>query len=412
MSKRTPALGFIFIVVLLDVIGLGIVIPIFPNLLSEIGNLTMGEASRVGNRLVTAYALMQFIFAPVLGGLSDKYGRRTVLLIALFGFTVDYLFLALAPTIALFFVGRLFAGICGASFTTATAYVADVSPPEKRAQNFGLIGAAFGLGFIIGPAIGGFLGDIDVRMPFYVAAGLTLVNFIYGLFVLPESLPKDQRREFNWKRANPIGSLGQLKKNTLILGLATALFFVYIAAYSVQGNWSYFGAEVFDWGPREIGISLTVVGVLVALVQAVLIRVSTKKFGQVKTVYIGLFCNFLGLALFAISTEVWMIYSFMAIYVLGGLSGPTLQGIMSSQVPNSEQGELQGGLTSLVSLTSIFGPIIMGEVFFYFTKNESLYFPGASFALGAILSLTCFILVLRALKGYKENNEQPAAESA
>ena len=405
MSKRSPALGFIFIVVLLDVIGLGIVIPIFPKLLSDIGDLTMGEASRVGNRLVTAYALMQFIFAPVLGGLSDKFGRRTVLLIALFGFTVDYLFLALAPTITLFYVGRLFAGICGASFTTATAYVADVSPPEKRAQNFGLIGAAFGLGFIIGPAIGGFLGDIDIRMPFYVAAGLTLVNFIYGLFVLPESLPKEQRRAFNWKRANPIGSLGQLKKNQLILGLATALFFVYIAGYAVQGNWSYYGAEVFNWGPQEIGVSLTVVGVLVALVQAGLIRIVTRRFGQVKTVYIGLFCNLLGLALFAISTQVWMIYSFMVIYVLGGLAGPTLQGIMSSQVPNSEQGELQGGLTSLVSLTAIFGPLIMGEVFFYFTKNESVYFPGASFALGAALSLVCLVLVVRALKEYK--TEQP-----
>lgn len=410
MAKKTPALGFILITVLIDVIGIGIIIPIFPDLLKEIGDLTTGEASRVGNLLVTAYALMQFVFAPILGGISDQYGRRIVLLIALFGFTIDYLFLAFAPTIALFFVGRLFAGICGASFTTASAYVADVSPPEKRAQNFGLIGAIFGLGFIIGPVIGGFLGGMDIRLPFYVSAVLTFLNFLYGLFVLPESLPKEQRRKFDWKRANPVGSLKQLRKSEVVLGLATALFFVYIAAHSVQSNWSYFGAEVFDWGPKEIGLSLMVVGVLVAVVQAVLIRTTTKKFGQVKTIYIGLFCNFLGLILFSVSSEVWMIYSFLVVYVLGGLAGPTLQGIMSSQVKNEEQGELQGGLTSLVSLTSIIGPPIMGYTFFYFTKSDELYFPGASFALGAILSLICVILTYRTLRNYNEN--QPAEGTA
>lgn len=400
MAKRTPALGFILITVLLDVIGIGIIIPIFPDLLKEIGGLTTGEASRVGNLLVTAYALMQFVFAPILGGISDQYGRRVVLLIALFGFTVDYLFLAFAPTITLFFIGRLFAGICGASFTTASAYVADVSPPEKRAQNFGMIGAIFGLGFIIGPLLGGFLGGLDIRLPFYVSAGLTFLNFIYGLFVLPESLPKSKRRSFSWKRANPIGSLNQLKKNEVILGLASALFFVYIAAHSVQSNWSYFGAEVFDWGPKEIGFSLMVVGVFVALVQAVLIRVVTKKVGEVKTIYLGLLFNFLGLILFAISDQLWMIYSFLVIYVLGGLAGPTLQGIMSSQVKSEEQGELQGGLTSLVSLTSIIGPPLMGTTFFYFTKSDDLYFPGASFALGAIMSLICIVLTYRTLRNY------------
>ena len=402
MAKRTPALGFILITVLLDVIGIGIIIPIFPDLLKEIGNLSTGEAARVGNLLVTAYALMQFIFAPILGGISDQYGRRSVLLIALVGFTIDYLFLALAPTIALFFVGRLFAGICGASFTTASAYIADVSPAEKRAQNFGLLGAVFGLGFIIGPLIGGFLGGISVRTPFYFAAGITFLNFLYGLFILPESLPKENRRAFSWKRANPIGSLRKLKKNETILGLASALFFVYIAAHAVQSNWSYFGDEVLDWGPKEIGISLTVVGVLVALVQAVLIRFVTKKLGSVKTIYLGLAFNSLGLVLFALSTEVWMIYSFLVVYVLGGLAGPTIQGIISSQVPNSEQGELQGGLTSLVSLTSIFGPLIMGFVFFYFTETSDLYFPGASFALGAILSIICIVLTYRTLRSYQD----------
>lgn len=409
MSKRTPGLGFIFAVVLIDIIGIGIVIPIFPELLKEMGGLTYGEASRVGGRLVTIYAIMQFVFAPILGGLSDRYGRRPVILIALVGLAVDYLFLAMAPTIALLFVGRIFAGICGASFTTASAYIADVSPPEKRAQNFGMLGAAFGLGFIIGPAIGGLLGAIDLRLPFYVAAGLTFINFLYGIFILPESLPKEKRRAFDWKRANPIGSLGKLRKNEIILGLATALFFVYIAAHSVQTNWSYFGAEQFGWETDDIGTSLTVVGVMVALVQAVLIRVATKKFGQVKTVYIGLLCNFLGLVLFAVTKEVWMLYAFLAVYVMGGLAGPTLQGILSAQVPNNEQGELQGAMTSLVSVTSIFGPIIMTETFFFFTKNPDLYFPGAAFALGAALSLVCFVLIYRLLSRTNVTGEQSTA---
>lgn len=402
MSQKTPALGFILVTVLIDVIGIGIIIPIFPKLLEEIGGLTTAEAAGIGALLVTAYAVMQFIFAPILGGISDQYGRRIVLLIALLGFTVDYLFLAFAPTIALFFVGRLFAGICGASFTTASAYVADISPHEKRAQNFGLIGAIFGLGFIIGPGIGGYLGGIDIRMPFYISAGLTFLNFLYGLFVLPESLPKSKRRMFSWKRANPIGSLNQLRNNEIILGLATALFFVYIAAHSVQSNWSYWGKEVFNWTPGQIGNSLMVVGILVALVQAVLIRFAVKIFGSVKTIYIGLIFNCIGLVLFSLATEVWMVYTFLAVYVLGGLAGPTLQGIMSSQVASDEQGELQGGLTSLVSLTSIIGPSIMGGVFYYFTKSEKLYFPGAAFALGAIFSLTCVLLTYRTLRNYNE----------
>lgn len=415
-KTRTPALGFIFITVLIDIIGLGLVIPIFPDLLSELGNMSYGEASRTGTRLVTVYAIMQFVCAPILGGLSDKYGRRTVILISLIGLAVDYVFLALAPTIALLFIGRVIAGICGASFTTASAYIADVSTPEKRAKNFGMLGAAFALGFIIGPALGGLLGSYGLRFPFFVAAGLTFVNFLYGVFILPESLPKDQRREFSWKRANPIGSLGQLKKNPVILGLATAIFFLYIASHSVQSTWSYFGAEMFSWETTDIGLSLTVVGVMVAIVQGGLIGVFTKKFGNKKTIYIGLFLNFVGLLLFAFADSTILLYIFLAVYVMGGLAGPTLQGIMSGQVPNNEQGELQGGLTSLMSLSSIFGPLMMGETFYFFTKPAH-YFPGAAFALGAVFSLVCLVLCYRTLKKIKEPKEPitpsstPIAES-
>uniref|UniRef100_UPI004048B201 MFS transporter n=1 Tax=Roseivirga sp. TaxID=1964215 RepID=UPI004048B201 len=259
MSKRTPALGFIFITVLIDVIGIGIIIPVMPQLLEELGAGSAGEASMTGGILLSSYAIMQFFFAPILGGLSDKYGRRLIILISLFGLTIDYLFLALAPTIALLFVGRIIAGIGGASFTTASAYIADVSTPEKRAQNFGLLGAAFGLGFVLGPAIGGFLGDIGTRIPFFAAAGLTMLNWIYGFFILPESLSKENRREFSWKRANPIGSLKQLRTYPLMFGLITSIFIIYIATHSVNSTWSFFNEEVFDWSPKQIGLSLTYV---------------------------------------------------------------------------------------------------------------------------------------------------------
>ena len=397
MSKRTPALGFILFTVLLDVIGIGIIIPVIPGLLAELGIPDAGEASFTGGLLLFTYAFMQFLFAPILGGLSDQYGRRLVILIALFGLTVDYIVVAFAPTIAWLFGARIVAGICGASFTSASAYVADISAPEDRPKNFGMIGAAFGLGFILGPVLGGLLGQYDIRLPFFVSAGLTLLNFIYGLFVLPESLSKDNRRRFEWKRANPVGSIKNLRKYPFLQNLFIAFFIIYVAGHAVQSNWSFFGKEVFDWTEFEIGVSLAVVGFFVAIVQAVLIGKAVKKFGQNKTVYLGLTFNLLGFILFAMATQEWMIYSFLAVYVMGGLAGPTLQGLMSSQVPANEQGELMGALTSLQNLGNIFGPLIMTGTFFYFTTKSEMYFPGAAFALGALFSVVSFSIIYKTL---------------
>lgn len=401
MSKRTPALGFILITVLIDVIGVGIIIPIIPELLAELG--VEGNAAFTGGLLIFSYAIMQFLFAPVLGGLSDQYGRRLVILISLIGLTADYLLTAFAPTIMWLFAGRIIAGIGGASFTTASAYIADISAPEKRAQNFGMIGAVFGLGFIIGPLIGGFLGGIDTRLPFFVAAGLTFLNWLYGFFILPESLPKENRRKFDWKRANPVGNLRGLNRYPILTNLFIAFFIIYVAGHAVQSNWSFFGEEVFGWKAFDIGLSLTVVGISVAIVQAVLIRSAVKKLGQRKTVLAGLIFNFIGLVLFAMAVQEWMIYSFLVVYVLGGLAGPTLQGIMSSNVPANEQGELMGSLTSLQSLGNIFGPLIMTGTFTYFTSNENFYFAGSAFTLAAVLSLCSGILVYRTIrrKAYK-----------
>lgn len=403
MSKRTPALGFILFTVLLDVIGIGIIIPILPDLLLDLGVPNNGEAARIGGFLISIYAVVQFFFAPILGGLSDQYGRRPIILIALFGLTIDYIVVALAPTLIWLFAARIVAGICGASFTSASAYVADISSPEDRPKNFGMIGAAFGLGFILGPVVGGVLGEINTRLPFYVSAGIAALNFIYGYFVLPESLSKENRRKFDWKRANPIGSFKSLKKYPILKNLFIAFLIIYIASHAVQSNWAYFGKEVFAWSKLDIGISLAIVGFFVAIVQAVLIGRSVKKIGQNKTIYIGLACNLIGFILFAMVTEEWMIYSFLAVYVMGGLAGPTLQGVMSTQVPANEQGELMGSITILQNLGNIIGPIIMTSTFFYFTTTSEIYFPGAAFALAALFSIVSGTIIYKTISKRKES---------
>ncbi len=407
-AKRNAALGFIFITLLIDVTGWGIIIPVTPDLVQQLTGRPVNEASTIGGWLLFAYAVMQFIWSPILGGLSDKYGRRPVLLFALFGFGADYIFQAMAPTIQWLFVGRLIAGITGASFTTAAAYIADISEPEKRAQNFGLIGAAFGIGFIVGPLIGGLCSKFGPRVPFYVAAALTFLNFLYGYFVLPESLTKENRRPFDWKRANPVGALQKLGKSPVLVGLSLSLMLLYIAAHAVQSNWNYYTIFMFKWDATMVGISLGVVGLLVGLVQGVLIRIIIPKIGQVKAVYIGLLLYMLGMLLFASAYEGWMMFAFLIPYCMGGISGPSLQGIMSNQVPPSEQGELQGALTSMMSLTSIIGPVIMTNLFAYFTKPAApVYLPGAPFYMGALLILAAVLISVRTLRIYAASKHTP-----
>ncbi|MDX2306016.1 MAG: TCR/Tet family MFS transporter [Microscillaceae bacterium] len=400
-TKQQAAIGFIFITILIDIIGLGIIIPVLPSLITELTGGNLSEASLYGGWLIFAYALMQFVFSPVLGGLSDQFGRRPILLFSLLGLGVDYLFLAVAPTIGWLFLGRLIAGITGASITTASAYIADISTPEKRAQNFGLLGAAFGLGFIIGPVTGGILGEYGTRIPFYAAAGLTLLNWLYGFFILPESLKPENRRFFTWSRANPIGTLSELRKYPVIIGLLTALVFVYIAAHATQSTWSYFTMERFDWGEAEVGYSLGFVGVMIALVQGIFIRPVIQKIGEVNAVYAGLSFNALGFLLFAFADQSWMMYVFMIPYAFGGLAGPSLQGIMTAQVPADAQGELQGGLTSLISLTSIIGPPLMTGIFAHYTHPDNpVYFAGAAFLLAFVLSSFSILLAARSFRRY------------
>ena len=401
MSERKPAIVLILITLFIDTMGFGIIIPVIPDLLKELThNDSTSHAALIGGFLITTYAIMQFICGPIFGGLSDRFGRRPVLLASLFGFGVDYIITALAPSVAWLFVARFFAGILGASFTTGGAYISDISTSENRAQNFGLIGVAFGLGFILGPMIGGLLGAYGLRMPFFVAAGLTLVNWLYAFFFLPESLKPENRRKFDWKRANPLGTFKSLFQYTVIKQLFVALTLVYLAAHAVQSNWSFFTTEKFNWGPKEIGISLTVVGVAFAFVQGGLIRVIIPKLGQNRSVYVGLSLTALGMVLYAFASQSWMMYAFTIVYCLGGIAGPALQGIMAGIIPPNAQGELQGGFTSLMSLTSIFGPLLMNVVLFpYFTSSDApIYFPGSAMFLGAVFCLISSFIARAALK--------------
>ena len=405
-STKTPAVGFIFITLLIDVIGFGIIIPVMPTLISQLKGVDISTASKYGSLLMFAYAFVQFFCAPLLGNLSDKYGRRPVLLFSLLGFGIDYLFLALAPTYGWLFIGRIIAGITGASFTTGAAYIADVSTAETRAKNFGMIGAAFGLGFIIGPVVGGLLGKIGPRIPFYAAAALALLNYVYGYFVLPESLSKENRRPFDWKRANPIGSLLHLKKYPAITGLGVAILLVYIAAHAVMSNWSYFTMYRFNWDEKMVGISLGVVGLLVGLVQAGLTRIINPKLGNEKTVYVGLAFYAVGMLLFGIANQGWMMFAFLVPYCLGGIAQPAIQAVMAGHVPPNEQGELQGAMTSLMSLAAIIGPLLMNNLFFFFSHDEApIHLPGAPFLLASVLMAVSAFIAYRTLQTDKKVSE-------
>ena len=396
-KKRSAAIGFIFVTLLIDVMGIGIIIPTMPTLIRGFTGGDLSTASQYSGWLMASYAIMQFIFSPVLGGLSDQYGRRPIILASLFGFSLDYLLLANAPNITWLFVGRILAGITGASFTTAQAYIADVSTAENRAKNFGMVGAAFGLGFIVGPAIGGLLGNIDVHLPFYASAVLTMVNALYGYFVLPESLALENRRPFDWKRANPFGSLKHMSKyQPMVLGLVGGYFCVQLASQAHPSTWSYFTMKVFDWTPDEVGYSLAFVGLIVAVVQGGLTRVITPKIGERKAISYGLLLWASGFLLFAFATESWMMYAFMIPFGLGGLAGPALQSLITQQVGANEQGELQGGLPSLQSITTILGPLFASNLFAYFTTKEH-NFPGAAFLAAGVVGFLAWGIIMRSI---------------
>jgi DHA1 family tetracycline resistance protein-like MFS transporter len=388
-KKSSAALGFIFVTIFIDVLGLAVIIPVLPKLLEELAQIPNSQATLYSGYLTFVYAVMQFLFSSVLGNLSDHFGRRPILLFSLVGFGIDYLFMGFAPSIGWLFLGRAIAGIAGASSTTATAYIADVSTGENRAANFGLVGAATGVGFIFGLAMGGYLGEIYIKLPFFVAAGLALFNALYGYFVLPESLSLENRRAFNWKQANPVATLRKITLYPALGTLVGAFTLVYIAQKAIESVLPFFLVEKFSWSPSDISTLGIFIGVLLIGIQGGLIRIIIPKLGQEKSIVFGLLFYAIGLIFIAFVSRGWLMYLYMIPYCLGGISGPALQGLITSRVPANEQGELQGALTSLVSVTTIIGPLLMTSLFAHFTNrtSTSIYFPGAPYLMGAILML-------------------------
>jgi DHA1 family tetracycline resistance protein-like MFS transporter len=391
-AQRQPAILFILITALIDSISIGIIIPVFPKLIMSMEQCDESRAAVVGGWLMFWFAIMQFVMSPILGSLSDRFGRRPVLLLSLFGFGLDFLLLAFAPSLGWLFVGRIVAGIMGASYTTASAYIADISNDDNRSKHFGMLGAAFGLGFIIGPGVGGLLAQWGVRVPFIACAILSLLNWLYGYFILPESLPADRRRPFEWKRANPIGAFINIARHKSIIGFLVVFFLLYLGAQAVMTNWQYYTMLKFGWEEKAIGISIMTVGIVVAFVQGVLVRVVNSRIGNSKAMLIGLTLYTIGMAGFGLaSSGTWMLIAILP-YCLGGINGPAIQSLMTESVPSNAQGELQGIITSVQSITSIIGPVMMAGIFSHFTRSGNTYFPGAAFITAAFLMLIALII--------------------
>jgi DHA1 family tetracycline resistance protein-like MFS transporter len=401
------ALLFILVTICLDSIGLGIIIPSFPTLVSETAHVPISQASQYFGWVMGAYAFMQFIFSPLIGNLSDRFGRRPILLISVLGMSLDYMVMYFAPDLWWLVIGRAVSGIFGASFTSASAYIADISTPDKRAQNFGMIGAAFGIGFVIGPAIGGLLSDFGARTPFLVAAFFSMANFIYGFIVLKESLPVENRRTFEWKRSNPFGALQQMKRFKKLKYLFLVSFLTILTTMCVHSTWNFYSMEKFGWTTKEVGISLAVVGVCFGVVQGALTGKIVAKMGQRNAAKLGLFLSIFVLMGMGLIYEGWMMYAIILPYAFTGIVDPAIRSIISGQVQSNEQGELQGIFTSLMSLAEIIGPPLF--MWFYYNFKSSV--PNSNLGLGtpflvaAFIALLAFLLISWTLKGYTKTDE-------
>jgi len=380
-TRSRLTLVCILTTILIDMVGVGIIVPVLPELLEDLTGGSVADAAVIGGYLVFAYAFMQFVFSPVLGNLSDRFGRRPVLLLSLLGLTFDYVMMSIAPFVWYLFIGRIVAGIAGAALATATAYMADITPPHKRTHRFGLIGAAFGLGFIIGPVVGGELGEIGPRVPFFAAAALAFTNFLFGLFVLPESLPKSARRKFDISRANPLGAVLALKKYPSVLWLLGVLFFFQLAAQSLPTVFSYFTVEMFNFSSSLIGRTLGAFGLGFAISQAVLAGPLSRGIGEPAVAMVGLLAAVAAFAGVALSADVFYLYLFIMVGTVSGLAPPAINGVLSRQVPDNGQGELQGAVNAASSLATIIGPLAATQIFSYYTTTPGSagYFPGAPF---------------------------------
>ena len=404
MPRSQPAVIFIFITLFLDIFGIGLVVPVLPGLVEELQGGSVEAASHAVGWLGALYALMQFIFSPILGSLSDRFGRRPVILVSLLGSALDYLLLAWAPSMVWLFVGRIISGITAANFSAASAYIADVTSPEKRAAGFGMIGAAFGLGFIAGPAVGGLLGEFGLRLPFLVAAGVTALNWIYGVFVLPESLTPENRRAFDWLSVNPFKSLAALARWPVVSGLAGAQFLMNLSHNIYPSLWVLYTGFRYGWSTRTVGLSLCVVGLTSAIVQGALAGNIIRRMGERKAVLFGLGLMSVAMVCYGLATEGWMIFVTIILGSIGGVAGPAEQSLISQAVPADEQGAVQGALNSLASVAGVIGPLVWTWIFAAsLGTHGSLHFPGLAFIIAGVLTLISLAVAVRVLNRWSPN---------
>jgi DHA1 family tetracycline resistance protein-like MFS transporter len=390
------AVAFIFVTVLLDSLSFGIIIPVFPTLIQGLAQVDVSQASILGGWLLFSFAVVQFFSAPVLGNLSDRFGRRPVLLLSLLMFGVDYTIMGLAPSLAWLFVGRVLAGIPGAAYTPAYAYLADVTPPEGRAKGFGMVGAAFGMGFILGPAVGGALSALGPRAPFLAAAAVAFLNLAFGFAVLPESLPPERRRPFEWRRANPVGALVQLRRYPTVAALAVVLLLWGLAMQAYPTTWSFFTIYRFGWSSALVGLSLACAGIVMAVSQGGLTGRLIPRLGERRTALLGLASGTLGFLGYALATDGWMMFALLGTWLFAALVMPALNALMSREMPPTSQGELQGINASTFSLASIFGPLLMTQLFGVFSKPDApVLFPGMAWVAAALLGLAGTLILAR-----------------
>ena len=386
------AITFVFITVLLDMVGFGLIIPVQPALISQVAHVDVAQASIIGGFMFFAFSVGQFLCGPTLGNLSDAYGRRPLLLLAVFGLGCDYLITAIAPSIGWLFVGRTLAGICGASYVIANAFIADITKPEERAKAFGIMGAAFGLGFVIGPAIGGLLGAFGPRVPFYVAAVISLMNFIFGYFILPETLSKENRRPFEWARANPLGTLKIFRQYKQVMPLCILLGYYFFATSVYPATWPFWATAKFGWGPGLIGITLAAFGLAMAFTQGVLTGPLVKRFGERNVAFAGLIGGVLGAIAFGLAPNLLFVLAILLIHAPEGFVQPMLTALLSKEVPENAQGELQGGLSSIMNIAMMVGTVFFSLAFGYFVQpNPYLVSPNAGFFFAAGLLFAALI---------------------
>ena len=408
MSERSPALWFAVFVVFIDALGMSIIIPIMPSLLGELTGQTVAETAMIGGVLTAVYAVNQFLFGPIVGALSDRFGRRPLILLSLAALVVDYLLMAVAWNVLLLFIGRFLAGLAGASYTVATAYIADVSEKSKRSENFGLVGAAFGVGFIIGPVLGGLAAGIDVRAPLYLAAGICFVGVLFGIFILPESLKEENRRAFSLRSANPFSALMRAFKMKGLQAFLLVMTLLSLADFTYPAIWAYWGTQSLGWSEAMIGLTLAYYGIGTAIVQGGLIRWIIPAIGEPKTIVLGLIVSALSFFLFAFASQTWMVLIIIPISCLSHVAGAALTGMMTRLVSDSEQGELQGVLGAIGAVTSIVSSLVMTAIFFKLADDQGAYFPGGSFLVAGVLVLISFVPLRAALMHRAPKPNEPA----